>query len=385
VDCGQDARTQANNLVEEFMLLTNLAVAQQVAVHFPEQAMLRRHDNPIDRRLSAFVERAERLGYNMDTSSAGTLTKSLQAVEDPIARLILELLLRKASPRAKYFCAGMLDIAKYSHYALNLPLYTHFTSPIRRYADVLVHRQLDSILQGGSEPKFTMDRDAVAKVAQQCNIKRDSARLAQEQSAHLFLCILIADLTYRYGPVVRQAKVVGVLDAAFDVLVPEFGIEKRVHVDQMPIDNHVYDEHTHTLQIYWSNRDVISWLAENSDDEHLKKVKQTAEQHAVKMEVASRSVHDEKALFDEDDAEEDEIVIGRTSEREHEEVETSKQRLLSKAKIPPQFEGLKSIPAGHKIQEIRELMSVPVIVTADLTKSPPVIKVYSVNPYADQK
>lgn len=66
--------------------------------------------------------------------------------------------------------------------------------------------------------------------------KRDSAALAQEQSAHLYLCVLIADLTARYGPVVRQAKVVGVLDAAFDVLVPEFGIEKRVHVDQMPID-----------------------------------------------------------------------------------------------------------------------------------------------------
>lgn len=48
--------------------------------------------------------------------------------------------------------------------------------------------------------------------------------------------MLISDLTVRYGPVIRQAKVVGVLDAAFDVLVPEFGIEKRVHVDQMPID-----------------------------------------------------------------------------------------------------------------------------------------------------
>ena len=49
-------------------------------------------------------------------------------------------------------------------------------------------------------------------------------------------CMLIHDLTQRYGPVIREAKVVGVLDAAFDVLVPEFGIEKRVHVDQMPID-----------------------------------------------------------------------------------------------------------------------------------------------------
>nr|GAT59474.1 cell wall biogenesis protein phosphatase [Mycena chlorophos] len=383
VDCWQYERADANELIEEFMLLTNIAVAQQIAVHLPEQALLRRHDNPIDRRLTAFTERAKRLGYEMDTSSSGALMRSFNAVTDPTARRLLELLSFKATHRAKYFCAGMLDIAKYHHYALNIPLYTHFTSPIRRYADLLVHRQLESVLSGpaATEPKFTMDRDAVAKVAQQCNIKRDSAVLAQEQSAHLFLCVLIGDLTQRYGPVVRQAKVVGVLDAAFDVLVPEFGIEKRVHVDQMPIDNHVYDEHTHTLQIYWSERDVITWLAENSDDEHLKKMKQNAEQHAVKMEVASRSVHDESALFDEDEADDDEIVLGR--EDKQQEPETSVQRLLSIAKVKPEFEGLRSTSSGHKIQDIRELMTVPVIVTADLTKSPPVIKVYSMNPYAN--
>jgi len=219
-----------------------------------------------------------------------------------------------------------------------------------------------------------MDRDTVAKAAQQCNIKKDSARLAQEQSTHLYLCHLISDLTQRYGPVVRQATVVGVLDAAFDVLIPEFGIEKRVHVDQMPIENHVYDEHSYSLSIYWSTRDVISWLVENSDDEHLKKVKQNAEQHALKMEVNSRSVHDESALFDDDD---DEIVMPKDTH----DKETSRQRLLSKANHKPVFHGLRQ-GDGHKIQDIKELMTVPVIVTADLTKSPAVIKVYSVNPYA---
>lgn len=85
----------------------------------------------------------------MDTSSAGALMRSFDIIQDPTARRLLELLSFKATQRAKYFCAGMLDIAKYHHYALNAPLYTHFTSPIRRYADVLVHRQLESILQGG--------------------------------------------------------------------------------------------------------------------------------------------------------------------------------------------------------------------------------------------
>ena len=131
--------------------------------------------------------------------------------------------------------------------------------------------------------------------------------------------------------------------------------------------NHVFDEHTRTLQIYWSDKDVIAWLAENSDDDHLKKVHRTAEQNAVRMEVVSRSVHDEKALFeedDDDDDDDDEIVIGRTNTKEIPEAlstgETSKQRLLSMAKVEPIFEGLKTPVAGHKIQEIKELMSVPV-------------------------
>ena len=90
----------------------------------------------------------------------------------------------------------------------------------------------------------------------------------------------------------------------------------------------------------------------------MKKVKQTAEQHALKMEVSSRSVNDESALFDEDDAD-DEIVLGRSND-EDQMKETSKQRLLSQAKIKPQFEGLRTTSAGHKIQDIRELMTVPV-------------------------
>ena len=99
--------------------------------------------------------------------------RSIKAIPDPAARRIIEILLQKSTSRAKYFCAGMLDIAKYGHYALSVPVYTHFTSPIRRYADVLVHRQLDALLQvpsNGEPPKFAMDRDAVAKIAQQCNM-----------------------------------------------------------------------------------------------------------------------------------------------------------------------------------------------------------------------
>jgi len=103
------------------------------------------------------AQRAERLGYNIEVSSSGGLMKSLGAIPHTTAHSLLELLSFKATNRAKYFCSGMLDIAKYGHYALNEPLYTHFTSPLRRYADILVHRQLETVMQGGGvSPLFLM-------------------------------------------------------------------------------------------------------------------------------------------------------------------------------------------------------------------------------------
>lgn len=94
----------------------------------------------------------------------------------------------------------------------------------------------DNVSANPNDVKFIMDRDQVAKCAQQCNVKRGvsgkssqphvwqlnwlaGAKLAEEQSVHLHLCMLIHDLTEKYGPVVREARVIGVLDAAFDVVV----------------------------------------------------------------------------------------------------------------------------------------------------------------------
>jgi protein SSD1 len=124
------------------------------------------------------------------------------------------------------------------------------------------------------------------------------------------------------------------------------------------MQNHVYDEHSNALSIYWSTKDVITWLAENSDDEHLKRIKRQAELHAQNMEVSSRAANEEAALFDDDDEAEDEVVLGRANEET--EPVTSKQRLLSMSKAKPAFEGLRTSASGHKIQDIKEFMTVPV-------------------------
>ncbi|KAJ9117499.1 hypothetical protein QFC22_004349 [Naganishia vaughanmartiniae] len=371
IDCGAYVQREANALIEEYMLLGNMAAAQTIANGLPEQALLRRHEPPIARRMEAFVERAKRLGFDFDGISSSDIQAAFDKVGEYSDKLCLQILSTRAMNRAKYFCTGMLDIAKYSHYALNAPVYTHFTSPIRRYADVLVHRMLDACITTETpESKFLMDRDQVAKCAQHCNSKKDAAKIAQEQSAHLHLCYLIHDLTQRFGAVIRTARVVGVLDSAFDVVVPEFGIEKRVHADKMPLANHVYDEHSRTLSLYWTERDVLDFLAENSDDEHLKRVINT-NQRAKSAQPASESA----ANPDEE--------VGKASAEKYKGKQERKSATMNIKDL--EFEGLRQTEGleNHKIQTIKELQSVPIIVSADISKSPPVLIVYAVNPYAN--
>jgi protein SSD1 len=71
-DCSVVLGDEAKQLIEEFMLLANSAVAKKVAAGLPEQAMLRRHEAPIDRRLEGFAKRAAKMGFEVDTSSASS-------------------------------------------------------------------------------------------------------------------------------------------------------------------------------------------------------------------------------------------------------------------------------------------------------------------------
>jgi protein SSD1 len=76
-----------------------MLVAQVIANGLPEQSLLRRHEPPIERRLQNFVRRAQKLGFAMDPSSAGTLQKGFDEIKDKDAATCLELLKRKAVPR----------------------------------------------------------------------------------------------------------------------------------------------------------------------------------------------------------------------------------------------------------------------------------------------
>ena len=116
----------------------------------------------------------------------------------------------------------------------------------------------------------------------------------------------------------------------------------------MPVDNVVFDQHKDILSLYWTTQDVLSFVLETSDDPNLAKIKALGERHGK-----------DAAVIDVDSA------------------SGSKQYQKSASRTPPKFEGLRTTPSGHHIQDVRELMPIPVIVTSDVTKSPPVLVVYA--------
>jgi len=156
--------TDALELVEELMHKANAYVAQKLAHGLPEKALLRRQAPPNPRRLQTFAERMTALGYDIDSSGSGALQNSLFKVDDSDLRKGMETLLVKSMQRAKYFIAGKTIKQLWPHYALNLPLYTHFTSPTRRYADLIVHRQLEAVLSEG-KIEYTEDLENLVKGA----------------------------------------------------------------------------------------------------------------------------------------------------------------------------------------------------------------------------
>ena len=155
----------SNKLIEEFMLLANTSVARKLYEIFPNWAVLRNHLPPKANMMDQLVKNLQKYNIHVDPSSSKTLQESLNHYkpkpcknnksdnfERSFRYQVLMNLMSKPMVPAKYFCSGWYlkkaederednEIFDYHHhYALNVPLYTHFTSPIRRYPDILVHR-----------------------------------------------------------------------------------------------------------------------------------------------------------------------------------------------------------------------------------------------------
>ncbi|XP_060690753.1 DIS3-like exonuclease 2 isoform X2 [Hemiscyllium ocellatum] len=230
----------SNKLIEEFMLLANMAVAHTIYGKFREQALLRRHPPPQTNMLDDLAAFFKELGLMVDFRTAGALHKTLNETvgNDEYSAARKEVLTHMCSrpmQMAQYFCTGVLrDETLFRHYALNVPFYTHFTSPIRRYADIIVHRLLAASL--GSGHQFGLEKGDIQKQADHCNAKKSASKKVQELSTDIFFSVFVKEC----GPLESEAMVMGVLDQSFDVLVLRYGIQKRVYCNGLPLQGFTF-------------------------------------------------------------------------------------------------------------------------------------------------
>ncbi|KAL5706081.1 Exosome complex exonuclease RRP44 A [Ranunculus cassubicifolius] len=227
LDIGMYQIKEANQMIEEFMLAANVSVAEKILKHYPLVSLLRRHPVPTKEMLEPLLRTAASVGLDLDVSSSKALADSLDRAvgDDPYFNKLIRILATRCMTQAVYFCSGDLTLPEFLHYGLASPLYTHFTSPIRRYADVMVHRLLAASLEIAKLPEAFRDRPLLTGVADNLNYRHRNAQMASRASVELHTLIY-----FRKRPTDTEARIVKIRVNGFIVFLPQYGIEGPVYL-----------------------------------------------------------------------------------------------------------------------------------------------------------
>ncbi|KAI6042332.1 hypothetical protein EDC04DRAFT_3058671 [Pisolithus marmoratus] len=238
----QKALLAANSLVEEFMLLANISVAMRINEAFPQTAVLRRHMAPPKTNFEKLQNMLmKRKGFTLDVSDSGALAASLDKcvdLETPAFNTLVRIMATRCMTSAEYFCAGSVSRDTFRHYGLASPIYTHFTSPIRRYADVLAHRQLAASIAHTPLHPSLHSKAHVERIMDVLNRRHRMAQMAGRASVEFYVGLALRE---RGEMVAKTGKVEGVVEEAFvirtfrnglGVFVFELGLEGLVMFKQ---------------------------------------------------------------------------------------------------------------------------------------------------------
>ena len=173
---------EAHQLIEEFMLLANKTVALRVAHYMKDEKSIpfpyRIHDQPAEEKLTPFIEFAKKFGYQFNTKTPAEIANSFNSMLNKVKGLPEQRVLEQLGIRT--MAKAIYTTKNIGHYGLGFHHYCHFTSPIRRYPDVLVHRVLTGVLDN----KWLPDKKMEDKC--QHSSERERAAMETERAANKY-------------------------------------------------------------------------------------------------------------------------------------------------------------------------------------------------------
>jgi ribonuclease R len=234
-------RLDSMRLVEEFMLAANEAVAARLA-KAAMPALFRIHEQPDPERVEEFAELVASFGYRVPAH--------LEAIRPQDFQLVLRQIEGKPEEKlVSYLLLRTMKLARYheenlGHFGLATEMYAHFTSPIRRYPDLVVHRALRALRQGHGD-EFTAQLPAdLSEMGQHLS---DMERRATDAERELVEWKKVRFMTDKLGEVYK-GYVTGVQAFGLFVELEEIYVQGLVHVSSMTDDYYRFDERAHALK-----------------------------------------------------------------------------------------------------------------------------------------
>jgi ribonuclease R len=235
LEIGNRVRLESHRLIEEFMLAANRAVALEVFRN-AQPFLYRVHDRPDMEKLEAFSLMMSRLGYKFPVSPNMrpiAFSRFLRQIEDaPESDFINELMLRSMQ-KAVYQRKNI------GHFGLAFSHYTHFTSPIRRYPDLLVHRLLRKMKRGKYPPAFAKKANHIIdEIGTHCS---DTERIAEAAERQAVKVKQVAYMAHHLGDE-YDGVISGVTAYGFFVRLSKMGVEGMVRISAIDDDYYLYEE-----------------------------------------------------------------------------------------------------------------------------------------------